>query len=240
MKLQGRQQRWNQLGSVDPLWAVLSDPAKRSGGWQADEFFATGVQEIGGMMRDVRALGYPRRTDAALDFGCGVGRLTFALADWFDEVTGVDIAPSMLETARRYAPAHGRCRFVLNAGSDLGQFPSETFDLVYSRIVLQHIPAAAARRYIAEFIRVLRPQGIAVFQVPSRLRARSWVSRLGYAVNLFARTKIFRDPMVFEMFGVPRETVEQDLAGAGATLLDARTDDSAAPEWDGFQYFVTK
>src|SRR3954451_21742787 len=101
------------------------------------------------------------------------------------------------------------------------------------------MPPPAARAYIAEFVRVLRPKGIAVFQVPSRLRARSWVSRLGYRADLFARTKIFRELMVCEMYGVPQETVEHDLAGAGATLLEARPDDSAAPGWAGFQYFVT-
>jgi hypothetical protein len=42
------------------------------------------------------------------------------------------------------------------------------------------------------------------------------------------------------MYGVPRETVEDDLANAGATLLRACPDQSATPEWDGYRYFVTK
>jgi hypothetical protein len=66
------------------------------------------------------------------------------------------------------------------------------------------------------------------------------VSRFGYWLNLFLRRRIRRDPFVLEMYGVPRETVEEDLANAGATLLRACPDQSAAPEWDGYQYFVTK
>lgn len=240
MTLRTQQRQWNQLGRVDPFWAVLSDPTKREGGWNEEEFFATGRLEIQELMRTVKALGYPRLHSAALDFGCGVGRLTLALADWFDQVTGVDISPSMIERARCFDGTGGRCHFLLNDSPDLRQMPDCAFDLIYSRITLQHVPARYARRYIAEFIRVLRPRGIVVFQVPSRLRSPSRISRLGYRLNLFARRTIRRDPLVFEMYGVPRETVERDLAKAGAKLLEARLDDSAAPEWVGYRYFVTK
>ena len=46
MRLDDVQQNWNQLGNSDPLWAILSHPDKRGQAWDADEFFATGRQEI--------------------------------------------------------------------------------------------------------------------------------------------------------------------------------------------------
>jgi SAM-dependent methyltransferase len=240
VKLRTQQRQWNHLGQVDPFWAILSDPRKRHGGWSADEFFATGRDEVRDLMRKLEGMGHPKSRSAALDFGCGVGRLTFALTEWFDTVTGIDIAPSMIEAARRLSLANGRCQFLLNDNSDLSLLRPDGFDLIYSNIVLQHIPEKYARSYIAEFIRVLRPGGIAVFQAPSKLRSRSRVSRFGYRLNLFLRRRIRRDPFVLEMYGVPRETVEDDLANAGATLLQACPDQSARPEWDGYRYFVTK
>ena len=46
------------------------------------------------------ARGLPRARALALDFGCGAGRLSRALAAHFEHVVGVDVSASMIETAR--------------------------------------------------------------------------------------------------------------------------------------------
>ncbi len=56
-----------------------------------------------------RQISFPKRR--ALDFGCGVGRLTQALARHFNIVDGVDIAPSMIELANQFNRSGGRCRY---------------------------------------------------------------------------------------------------------------------------------
>jgi SAM-dependent methyltransferase len=104
----------------------------------------------------------------ALDFGCGVGRLTRPLADHFDEVVGVDIAPTMIDLARRYHADRPSCRFEVNQAEDLARFPSATFDLVLSLIVLQHVPPATAVRYLRELCRLVTPGGVLAVQVPAR------------------------------------------------------------------------
>ena len=93
-------QTWDYLGEHDPLWAILSFPQKRGNRWQLEEFFATGRDEIDAVLKDVanRFPDVPRC--CALDFGCGVGRLTRALAAHFDRVIGVDVAASMIRQAR--------------------------------------------------------------------------------------------------------------------------------------------
>ena len=161
---------WETLGSEDPLWAVLSDPSKHNNKWDSAEFFETGKKEIDGLFSDLRSRGIEPNTRRCLDFGCGVGRLSQALGDYFDVVDGVDIAQSMIDAARRYNQHGSRCRYHVNAKDDLQLFGTETFDLVYSNIVLQHMETELAQRYIAEFMRVLAPGGLAVFQVPSRPR----------------------------------------------------------------------
>src|ERR1700720_2495810 len=92
---------WGALGEDDPLWAILSRPDKRGGHWNAEEFFAAGEAEIIGLERYCEHFGLPRERRRALDFGCGVGRLTRALATRYAEVVGVDISSSMIEQARQ-------------------------------------------------------------------------------------------------------------------------------------------
>jgi len=92
---------WNALGADDPLWAVLSEPTRKGGRWEPDEFFATGVADVGLLRERAAQLGVALGGARALDFGCGVGRLTRALARRFDEAVGIDVSERMLEHARR-------------------------------------------------------------------------------------------------------------------------------------------
>src|SRR2546423_3765771 len=102
MKLEALQRRWNAAGKGDPFWAVLSDPRKKGNRWQVEEFFRTGSDEIQSLIADVEALGLTMQRRRALDFGCGPGRLSQALASYFDQVDGVDISPSMIELAGQF------------------------------------------------------------------------------------------------------------------------------------------
>ena len=97
MELAEVQKHWDALERTDPLWAILTEPSKRYGGWDLAEFFASGERAVAEVMREVDALGrLPlSRRRRALDFGCGVGRLTQALCHYFGSCDGVDIAPSM-------------------------------------------------------------------------------------------------------------------------------------------------
>ncbi|NIN67301.1 MAG: methyltransferase domain-containing protein, partial [Anaerolineae bacterium] len=81
---------------------MLIWPEKRGGRWSAEQFFETGRTDVHNMLLRLQSLGNRLNYGVALDFGCGVGRLTQALADeGFREVQGVDIAPSMIEAAEK-------------------------------------------------------------------------------------------------------------------------------------------
>jgi SAM-dependent methyltransferase len=171
MDLNELQRNWDELGKTDPLWAILTSPDRKGGKWDPAEFFESGRHEIAHTMRLAQTLGLPARRETALDFGCGVGRLTQALCAWFERCCGVDIAPSMLELARRYNRHGDKCDYRLNAYGDLRIFPDGSFDLVHSNIVLQHMEPQYSLAYISEFARVLRPNGLLVFQIPDGRRA---------------------------------------------------------------------
>lgn len=202
VELKEVQRHWNAFGKTDPLWAIVAHPDKRFGKWKPDDFFACGEEEIGRILRYVDSLAFPLRRGRALDFGCGVGRLTQALGRRFRHCYGVDIAPSMIKLARKFDRPwpcflreaaqlwrtwlSGRQRwadcwagvtrmlkgrrvhFLVNESNDLTLFADNTFDFVYSSLVLQHMRPEYSKNYIKEFVRVLAPGGLAVFQIPSQ------------------------------------------------------------------------
>ena len=92
MEFKQSQREWEDLAELDPLWAILSNTGKRGGGWQDEEFDESGRVEADGVMLRAAALGLPRRWRTALDFGCGIGRLSRPLAESFDRCIGLDIS----------------------------------------------------------------------------------------------------------------------------------------------------
>jgi SAM-dependent methyltransferase len=170
-KLTSHTRDWEDLAHVDPFFAILTTKGKEFGKWDQDEFFSTGQAVIDPLMESCGlSLGDNGR---ALDFGCGAGRLSRTLRRYFGEVYGVDISEEMVRLAKRLTPS---CNFVVNRSDDLKVFSDDYFDFIYSNIVLQHQPTKEmARAYIREFIRVVKPTGTIVFQIPYRLTLRTAV-----------------------------------------------------------------
>jgi len=165
MSLEQVQRVYETLGKVDPLWAVLTDDRYRGNKWDPREFFATGRAEIDSVMTELAAQQIVVQRGAALDFGCGVGRLTQALCEHFESVTGLDIAATMVAGAQKWNLHADRCRYLVNTTEAIPELPSASLDFIYSNISLQHSPPRCQRNYLSEFMRLLKPGAIAVFQV---------------------------------------------------------------------------
>ena len=141
----------------------------------------------------------------------------------------------------------GNCEFLLNVDERLSLFEDEYFDLVYTGIVLQHVPSTTIiRSYISEFVRTLRKGGLLVFQLPShislrnRLQLRRRVYALLRAVNVDARFLLERTNLApVRMNFLPEQMVTRHLSSLGARILLVRTDISN-DEWESKTYFVSK
>ena len=168
MRFASLRRHWDRLGRRDPYWAALTDPDKHGGRWDVDEFFKSGAAEIDDVLRRAEGLGVAPPRGRALDFGCGAGRLTQAMASQFTQCDGVDISESMLRIARQQNRHADRCLYHVNAAPDLSLFADASFDFAYSTLVLQHMEPRYSSRYIRELVRVLSPAGLLVFQLPSQ------------------------------------------------------------------------
>jgi ubiquinone/menaquinone biosynthesis C-methylase UbiE len=234
---------WTKLGLDDPLWAVCVDRDRRGGRWDVAEFMASGRAEIAAALDRLDQLGiYPARS-AALDFGCGVGRLTAALSDYFDSVTGVDISLSMLDTAAALLAGQPGCRVLHNASPDLRIFPDASFDLVYSSLVLQHMPRALACAYLTEFVRVTRPGGAVVILVPESHKPTPGGAVYALTPRCFTgviQRKIFRYPAPMQMTTLPARRVRREVERCGARLVTSDPRSGVGEHWRMKCHFIAK
>jgi SAM-dependent methyltransferase len=150
---------------------VRTAPRRRAAAWDAERFFATWRAEIAHVLELADGL-RPSRAAAALDFGLRGGAGSRARSDH-----GFERADRASTFGRRWSyrrrrlqTRRCRCEFRINAAEDLAQFEAGAFDFVYSSIVLQHLPSRSdIERYVSEFLRVTKPEGLAVFGIPAHV-----------------------------------------------------------------------
>jgi SAM-dependent methyltransferase len=97
-----------------------------------------------------------------LDLGCGIGRVSAALAPRCRSVLGLDVSPSMVAEARRRHAGAPNLRFGTTPGTGLSALGTASFDLVLAVDSFPYIVqagAAVAERHIADAARVLRGGG---------------------------------------------------------------------------------
>lgn len=229
MSLKNVQRVYEKVGADDPLWAILTDNNKRGNKWNPEDFFALGREEINSVMAYLDGLGVEINYGNAFDFGCGVGRLTQGLCYHFERVTGVDISNTMIAGANRFNKFDKNCTYITNVEPHLKCLSSDTFNFVYTNIVLQHMAPRYQVEYIKEFFRILKPGGIALFQVrtakgskPGSLVEKMYNFKME-RLKPFWKTVRGRPPI--QVHTISPLIVEQIIAECGATLLDVKGTD---------------
>jgi ubiquinone/menaquinone biosynthesis C-methylase UbiE len=138
-----------------------------AGGWRYDlmEWPLDGLV-FGGGLRALRqrtlALANLQPGERALDVGCGTGTLALAVQRRVGAsgyVAGIDPSPQQIAYARVKATrGHAPTDFQLGVIERL-PFPDQSFDAVFSTLMMHHLPAPLKRQGLAEIARVLKPGG---------------------------------------------------------------------------------
>lgn len=101
-----------------------------------------------------------------VEIGCGLGRVTRALAAHAGRVVAVDISPQMIERARELNRDLDNVAWLTGDGVSLAGVADSSADACFSHVVFQHLPdPAVTLGYVREMGRVLVPGGWAAFQV---------------------------------------------------------------------------
>lgn len=212
---------WSRLGEVDPHWSVLTEERFRRDA--LDEaalrmFHETGEGEVTRLEAWLRRAGLEYGPDAACaEYGCGVGRITRALARRFGRVAAFDVSLPHLSAARAQVDSDGARNVELvqvRGAADLDRLAG--FDVFYSVIALQHSPPPIILDVLGRAFAGLRPGGCAFFQVPTYAEGYEYSA----AADLAAPC---RDEEM-EMHFVPQRAVLDLAHRAGLAVKEVQPD----------------
>jgi len=220
---------WQRIAETTPYWGVYARDefkAAELGAEARARFFASGEEHVAAIFRVVERFRPGFRPSHALDFGCGVGRVTIPLARRAARVSGVDVSPAMLAEARKNLAAAGVAERV-----DLGDSVHGPYDFVHSHHVFQHIPERRGLELTRRLVAALAPGGVGVLHYhywrdASRMRklvhwARSRVP-LAHGVANLAQGKRWSDPLIMmEAYSLSR--VLRVFAQAGVEAFYGET-----------------
>jgi SAM-dependent methyltransferase len=149
---------WNQRALEDANYYVAFGRRDQSD----DEFYETAREVLAGLNLEMKRLGPGnQRARRALEIGCGPGRLIKSMSSRFGEIHGVDVSDEMIRIGREKLRGIPHAHLHATDGSSLGMFADDSFDMVYSYAVFQHIPSKeVVLEYLRETHRVLKPGGI--------------------------------------------------------------------------------
>ena len=178
---------WNSAARTDAREAILT-------GSTPERFEETGAGDA------ERLRPYLRGGDVVLNIGCGVGRVERYLAPLVAQLWAVDISGEMIAQARERL--RGLSNVHLREVSNdefLRSFDSQSFDLVFSFLVLQHLDKEDAARYLQDARRVLKPGGVFVGQFPNHLSpeyTRAFLAGLDLRTRSAGRVRTYTDTEV--------------------------------------------
>ncbi len=160
---------WEELARREPYFAVLTHDhllGVQSSDVATTAFFETGEADVASLLAAIdSARGQATPLTSALDFGCGVGRLTLPLARRAARVVACDIAPTMLVHARQNAEKAGLHNITFIETGELSQLPGAQFDFICTLLVLQHIPPTTGHDIIRTLLRLLAAGGLAALHL---------------------------------------------------------------------------
>jgi SAM-dependent methyltransferase len=162
-RLEASRRFWDEKASENPYWYVSSFGSYKDR--DLAEFWASGAR----IWADLKnATGYsPSRDHRVVEIGCGVGRLTRAIASEVRWVEAFDISEQMLAVAKElHLP---NVAYHRTDGASLAPVGDGSADFVLAYCVFQHLPSKQILGgYLREMMRVAKPGTIIAFTMTPR------------------------------------------------------------------------
>jgi SAM-dependent methyltransferase len=205
---------WENLARREPYFPVLTDEGVRD-----EAFLESGEADIALLLPAVASiLGREVPLTSVLDFGCGAGRLTIPLARRAVRVVACDIAPSVLEHARKNVREAGLSNVTFVEPREL----AGAFDFVCSLLVFQHIRPADGYELIRALLRLMNPRGVAVLQLTLE-PSGGGLRRLARMRHKRGMRRVLphrmRMPAWMQLNAYDERVVMRDVAAAGGSLI---------------------
>ena len=157
---------WKMWGRTDPLWAVSAWKGKNKGGpspWTDREFYELGRSDWSDFFVHWAKYGIDNRV--GLEIGCGAGRLTGPMADYFHTVHALDVSEGMIDYARTHVTGEN-VSFHIVTGTEI-PLHDASVTAVFSTHVFQHLDSIDdAGSYFREIHRVLGMGGSMMVHLP--------------------------------------------------------------------------
>ena len=170
-----------ELDDMKVYWdACARHNAKRhiaTDNWESEEIFhECGERDLFKILNNLDEDFLKTGNKRVLDIGCGIGRILKPFADQYPglKLFGVDVSAEMIRKGRLRLKEFENVKLMRTGGNDLKLFEDSSFDLVYSYIVLQHIPRKFVQNYFNEVSRILDKKGCFVFQMPMRSEEKEY------------------------------------------------------------------
>ena len=226
---------WEKFGEKDPYYWVTTDAKYKDAKFKKNiqkKFFDNADQYLESVFKVIRRhLDSTFRPECALDFGCGVGRVTIPLARQCRYVLGVDIAESMIKEAKK-----NQEQYLLNnvefstRTNDLLPY-KESFDFIHSIYVFQHIRTKHGVPTFIQLVNALKENGIGMvhfitLQSNKSIKKRiiSWLCthfQMVNGINNIRKGKSFFTP-IYEMNNYPLDKLFEILRKKGCSHLYIR------------------
>jgi SAM-dependent methyltransferase len=172
---------WDERAREDPWFFV--DNRLEYGRADEERFWRAGEEAVEILVGGLGAEIGP--ADRVVEIGCGIGRITRALAARAREVAALDVSEEMLARARQHNGHLANVRWLHGDGESLTGIADASADACVSAFVFQHLPdPGLALGYVREIGRVLRPGGFAALQLSNDPGAHT--HRLGARARLRA------------------------------------------------------
>lgn len=224
-------EQWSQLGETNPWWSVLSAPRfrrERIDSVIVEELYESGSAVASELHTVLASMGKQPRL--LIDFGCGVGRLSWNLSKAGFKVCGVDISAGNLEEAavRMSEVGSGFQPVQLKQLDDLWLIPRA--EVVVSFITLQHNPPPVQVFILERLCNLLLPGGVLFIQYVASIK------NYGFSSQSFLELEMTE----MDMHALPTTAFVQTVTASHMSIHSWHSDGWGGPDAESYTVVAVK